>query len=532
MIKDDEWRDAQKNFNKQWQEQIEKYHYKALDHQGLHFKQNDMKTLRSKNLLNDIEVMYDEKRVDAEVNGNIPTGSCMTMNYPPKKFILDDATNLIVHHLKRQTSIHKSDKASMKQLLKHFIPDLLFHTRQELSDDEKDDDEDEAMEEEEDDDNNDDEDSSNASGNGLRALRERECKQQSSVDNRRRKKCKIGSDEDKNSNNKTTEGESNENVKPTGKESPHNIKVKQENHSPPINNIKNTYGDDSKLSLDSSMIKSEPIINDSEDQYRLFMCNNNWYLFLRLHQLLCHRLFGLYEHAVDLACEERNAQANMSNETAHMLRLKPKAPIAVEACYPAVLEMVKNLLDGHLEYNTYEETLRETFTIHAYPCYTLDKIVAGIVRQLQHLVCDDQPSNCTSIFMSELERGGAGGSLSSAHMRLVLENEYVRQTEKMIVAGNTFKIYTYKNKNVMNIELISSREVSNNDSSPNGESAESPIPVAHIARRKTGRVQADTSALMQGWRWGRYIEQYLSATESDMLQHRLQFKIPAFILRA
>ena len=48
--------------------------------------------------------------------------------------------------------------------------------------------------------------------------------------------------------------------------------------------------------------------------------------------------------------------------------------IPVGACYPAVLEMVRNLLDGHLDYNAYEDTLRETFTIHAYPAFTLDKV--------------------------------------------------------------------------------------------------------------------------------------------------------------
>lgn len=51
---------------------------------------------------------------------------------------MDDAANLIIHHVKRQTTIHKEDKEKIKQLMRQFIPDFLFHTRQELSDDEKD----------------------------------------------------------------------------------------------------------------------------------------------------------------------------------------------------------------------------------------------------------------------------------------------------------------------------------------------------------------------------------------------------------
>lgn len=58
--KEEEWREAQKGFNKLWREQNEKYYLKSLDHQGLTFKQNDIKALRSKTLLNEIESIYDE----------------------------------------------------------------------------------------------------------------------------------------------------------------------------------------------------------------------------------------------------------------------------------------------------------------------------------------------------------------------------------------------------------------------------------------------------------------------------------------
>lgn len=47
-------------FNKQWREQNEKYYLKSLDHQGINFKQNDIKALRSKSLFNEIETLFDE----------------------------------------------------------------------------------------------------------------------------------------------------------------------------------------------------------------------------------------------------------------------------------------------------------------------------------------------------------------------------------------------------------------------------------------------------------------------------------------
>lgn len=55
------------------------------------------------------------------------------------KSILEDAANLLIHHVKRQTAIQKQEKTRIKHILRHFIPDLFFWPRQQLSDDERDD---------------------------------------------------------------------------------------------------------------------------------------------------------------------------------------------------------------------------------------------------------------------------------------------------------------------------------------------------------------------------------------------------------
>lgn len=55
------------------------------------------------------------------------------------KSILDDAANLLIHHVKRQTAVQKQEKTRIKHIIRHFIPDLFFWPRQQLSDDERDD---------------------------------------------------------------------------------------------------------------------------------------------------------------------------------------------------------------------------------------------------------------------------------------------------------------------------------------------------------------------------------------------------------
>ena len=43
---------------------------------------------------------------------------------------------MLIHHVKRQTSIHKEDKQKIKLLLRHFLMDTFKHPRQDLSEDE------------------------------------------------------------------------------------------------------------------------------------------------------------------------------------------------------------------------------------------------------------------------------------------------------------------------------------------------------------------------------------------------------------
>ncbi len=68
--------------------QNEKYYLKSLDHQSLMFKQSDIRNLRSKSLLNEIETLYDERHEQSEDNDNAPVshnvvqeGPHMTLNY-------------------------------------------------------------------------------------------------------------------------------------------------------------------------------------------------------------------------------------------------------------------------------------------------------------------------------------------------------------------------------------------------------------------------------------------------------------------
>ncbi|OCT87071.1 hypothetical protein XELAEV_18020764mg [Xenopus laevis] len=394
-MKEEEWREAQRGFNKIWREQNEKYYLKSLDHQGINYKQIDTKVLRSKSLLNEIESIYDERQEQvSEDNSGISSGPHLTLTYDDKQ-ILDDAASLIIHHVKRQTGIQKEDKYKIKQIVYHFIPDLLFSQRGELSD----------VEEEEEEETAEAEDGVTKKHNGVG----------------------VGG-----------------------------------GSSPPK----------AKLMFGNTAAQKW---RGMEDAYNLFYVNNNWYIFLRLHQILCSRLLRIYNQAekqVEEEMREREWEREVlglkrdkNDSPAIQLRLKEPMDIEAEDYYPAFLDMVRNLLDGNMDSNQYEDSLREMFTIHAFTTFTMDKLIQSIVRQLQHIVSDEICVQVTELYLSESNTNATGGLLSTQASRNLNEANYQRKAEQLMSDENCFKLMFSQSRGQvqLTIELLDTEEENSDD---------------------------------------------------------------------
>ena len=62
-----------------------------------------------------------------------------------------------------------------------------------------------------------------------------------------------------------------------------------------------------------------------DESYSLMMCNNNWFLFLRLHNILSERMTKMYNQAVIIANEEAKDRKERKESVAVALKLKPKS---------------------------------------------------------------------------------------------------------------------------------------------------------------------------------------------------------------
>lgn len=377
--KDEEWRDAQKQFNKIWREQNEKYYLKSLDHQGISFKQNDIKYLRSKSLIKEIEDLQRENQ-DDDLNTSSAGGGDMmattelsnnaglphiTLVYKDKD-MLDEACNLIIHHVKRQTSIHKDEKQKIKQLMRQFIPDLFFAPRGELSDDEMDENDDQM-----------DDDISERRYNSINEISGRRTfdnngnrnhgknnndipssPKPSSRYNNQRESPKLSCDE-----SPLKDPELGEPIRPNNQQNflsdidspskgeaipisldqasnqsklePLSVIMENSNNkdcedSANINNhiTATTDTQPPKDASSSTFLKSpqQSLQNkDPEDSYQMFYIDDKWYCFLRLHHILCQRLGSIYERSKTLIAEEEKERKDRKESTAIALRLKPRS---------------------------------------------------------------------------------------------------------------------------------------------------------------------------------------------------------------
>uniref|UniRef100_A0A8C7XY62 Paired amphipathic helix protein Sin3a n=1 Tax=Oryzias sinensis TaxID=183150 RepID=A0A8C7XY62_9TELE len=372
--------------------------------------------------------IYDERQEQAtEETATTPTGPHLTLTYEDSQ-ILEDAAALIIHHVKRQTSIQKEDKYKIKQIIYHFLPDMLFSQRGELSDLEE--------EEEEEEEEMDLEEGAGKKHNGVAAA-----------------------------------------------------------------------GSPSKSKLLFSNTAAQKL-RGCDDAYNLFFVNNNWYIFMRLHQTLCSRLLRLYgqaERQIEEEVRERDWEREVlglkkekNDNPAIQLRLKEPMDIEVEDYYSAFLEMVKNLLDGNMEASQYEDSLREMFTIHAYIAFTMDKLIQSIVRQLQHIVSDEICVQVTDLYLAESANGAAGGALSTLSARSTAEGVYQRKAEQLMSDENCFKVMFSKSRGTvqLTVELLDTEE--ENSDEPMEVEVGQPHSSLLLCFYQKGREQLDKEACEGG----------------------------------
>ncbi|KAJ1738027.1 hypothetical protein LPJ58_007323, partial [Coemansia sp. RSA 1591] len=135
---------------------------------------------------------------------------------------------------------------------------------------------------------------------------------------------------------------------------------------------------------------------------RAFYTNSNYYVFLRLFQILYERFNKLRELGPE--CQSRAIQAHQAQSVATKLGLRQQVdvlkPYDLEHTdyYSIFLELVDQFLQGQLESNSFDEAMRVMYGINAYRILTVDKVVQAASKNIQTLVSDARCIDILELF--------------------------------------------------------------------------------------------------------------------------------------
>ncbi|CDW55738.1 PAH and Sin3 corepress domain containing protein [Trichuris trichiura] len=351
MQKNDDWHKNLRRMKPMWQEMNINCYWKALDYHDITFKSDDQKDKRTRSLLAAVEALFDQRRAKAEKeNREIQSGPHVIVQFPSCTQAFHDTGELVVHYMKRQTNVGLLYKRQMAIIVKVMLPPLFNLKPASLSDVEQ---ELPAVE-------NRDKNSSTANGSNSRNA------------SNKGGRCRGGY------------------RRRAGAKGRGNAKVA----TTPSSSTESTAVDKNEK---SESLQDFPILEDLTllgpmPRYSILFGPSPWYVFLRLYCILSERLSGFYDASRDLASKFGQEEFSYLYETTVLRnRFTSNSKVQPDDLYNQFLNLTKHWLDGGIESTTYEDAVRDVFTLRAYKAFTIDQIVHTMYRQLYVIVSELTP---------------------------------------------------------------------------------------------------------------------------------------------
>lgn len=114
----EDWKAAQREWEKVWRDQTQKIFWKSLDHQSLSVKQNDKRQFQQKSLQNEIQVRYEEQKRLQEIQ-EVPQPDYQFKFELKDEDVLFDVARLIITYADNSNTIEYS---KVVPFIKEFVP--------------------------------------------------------------------------------------------------------------------------------------------------------------------------------------------------------------------------------------------------------------------------------------------------------------------------------------------------------------------------------------------------------------------------
>ena len=372
--KDEEWRRAQREWNKIWRELEQKVFFKSLDHLGLTFKQADKKLLTTKQLVSEISSIKVEQ-TNKRIHWLTPKPKSQ-LDYDFDDFdIFYDIIRLADIFIDHSSTYSNPDKLRLKDLLRTVISLFFFIPVKTIND----------------------------------AVKER-----SKIDDNNNNH----SVEDINKNDTSNMKRSRDDVELSLSDIFHKTKYQKLKNSSKGNDVEEITEDESeKLAKEAALLNEQEArrpwllgsMIDAADSYgaisnrKIFNMfgNTNVYIFLRHWTTIYTRLHEIKEMNEKVTKEINNRKVTQFAVDLNLLSTQLKdmgLDFVGKDCYQELLSMSKRLIENKLEHQWFEESLRQAFNNKAFKMYTVDRVIQSLVKHLHSLMADSKTSEIMLLF--------------------------------------------------------------------------------------------------------------------------------------
>ncbi|GAA5916036.1 uncharacterized protein JCM6883_001977 [Sporobolomyces salmoneus] len=486
--KDEEWKRAEKEWNKVWREVDAKNFYRALDHQSIPFKAVDKKTTTtSKALTNEIETLRRDKlqkRFDVPTSKPFLKESASTITAVPAmnpfsssvadsdspplrplhqfefhmedRSVLFDVLKLTFSYLDRdQSGFSVPERARVEAFLRLFVPLLWGVEKDELEENLGPSAHDDAADVEEDEGEL-DQDGTNAGSDGETSSvgAETEASTTPSIGAGRRgiNGHKRGGAADLRKRLLLHAAVTAARRSAATNGGPQDLSTNDEPATSILGetnwiHLSETHEGDLAEKIGSADDVLEP-------RKFSFFTNSTFYCLVRIMHVMYHRLLSFKRLASELA------------QTGQHRRLSPlgpdlglSLPVGVvdtgenpaEHYYDYALELAEKLFDGDVDQQTYEEQLRYMGGIRSYPLFTLDKLISTVIKHIHTINSDAKCQDIVSLLEKDRAR-----SVTTPRQQIA----YRMAVESILSSDeNLYRIEWIPNAQVLSVQLLGKEDL-------------------------------------------------------------------------
>lgn len=397
--KDEEWRRNQREWNKIWREVEQKVYYKSLDHMGLTFKQTDKKLLLTKQLIADICTTKDDP-LSRENNSNsgpskrwnplIKKPSHELKCEFPDKNIIFDVLYLCRVYIINVSTYSQSDKEKIQRFLYWFVykffgvslSDILEFTVNDAR---------------------------------IKCFTKSEYAENEIEIGEKRPRAfldehldtfeslEVFSDIFKTSSNRRTHDSKDFSLQADDETSKTSDSENYESLKDSV--LKSWMGPDSE-SLSGNISESDEMFNSKTRNRFISYGNTQIYLLIRMFSILYDRLSEVKKIDTEVT---KDINSRKSDEYIDPMFLSSKQledrglSFKGDSAYSKIIEFSSEFIQGKIESQWFEESIRQAYKNKAFKLVTIDKVIQHLVKQSQNCTTDKKSQSLLKLFEVDKE---------------------------------------------------------------------------------------------------------------------------------